>query len=192
LENDLPDICADRLDYALRDGLHLQILSRQQVRQVLKGLIVHKNEFVFSNVEAAFTYSFNFFLLNLMYYGSATEAHFNNDFGNLVKYAVKNKVLRESDWFTDDIYLTNKLKKSKNMKIRAWLGKYNNRMAVYEDKENPDEIYPKKIRIVDPKILIKGSLARLSELSSAYEKIINDYKKNHEKHELPVKVIYRD
>ncbi len=192
LENDLPDICADRLDYALRDGLHLQILSRQQVKQVLSSLIVYKDEFVFSDIESAFIYSFNFFLLNLMYYGSATEAHFNNDFGNLVKYAIKNKVLKENDWFTDDICLSNKLKKAKNKKVQVWLGKYNNRMAVYEDKENPDEVYPKKSRIVDPKVLIKGSLHRLSELSPTYEKIISDYKKNHERHELPVKVIYRD
>ncbi len=191
LENTLPDICADRLDYALRDGLHLQILSRQQVKQVLDGLIIYKNEFVFSNIESAFIYSFNFFLLNLMYYGSATEAHFNNDFGNLVKYAVKNKVLKEKDWFTDDVYLTNKLKKSKNKKVQTWLSKYNNKMAVYEDKDNPDEVYPKKIRIVDPKILIKGSLNRLSDQSPFYKKIVNDYKKEHGNHELPVKITYR-
>ena len=192
LENNLPDICADRLDYALRDGIHLQILSRQQVRQVLKGLTVYNSEFVFSDIESAFTYSFNFFLLNLMYYGSPAEAHFNNDFGNLVKYAVKNKVLKDSDWFTDDIYLTNKLKNSKNKKIQAWLNKYNNKMAVFEDKENPDEIFPKKIRIVDPKILIKGTLHRLSELSPVYKKIVTDYQKNHKEHEMHLKVVYRD
>lgn len=192
LENELPDICADRIDYALRDGLHLQVLSRQQVAQVLSGLKIYNSEFVFSDIEAAFIYSFNFYLLNMMYYGSPAEAHFNNDFGNLIKYAVKNDVLKEKDWFTDDVTLTNKLKKSKNKKIQRWLAKYNNRMIVYEDRETPDVVFPKKIRIVDPKVFVDGTIKRLSEVSQVYEKIISDYKKHHSKHELPVKVVYKD
>ena len=192
LENSLPDICADRIDYALRDGLHLQTLTRQQVNQVLKGLNVYRSEFVFSNVEAAFIYSFNFFLLNMMFYGSPTEAHFNNDFGNLVKFAVRNKVLKESDWFSDDVILTNKLKKTKNKKVQEWLAKYDNKLIVYEDRDNPSMIFPKKIRIVDPKIIRKGQPVRLSKLSPIYKKIVSDYKKNHKKHELPVKIDYKN
>lgn len=191
LENELPDICADRIDYALRDGLHLQILSRQQVNQVLKGLIVYNGEFVFSDVESAFIYSFNFYLLNLMFYGAATEAHFNNDFGNLVKYSVKNNILHEKDWFTDDVKLTNKLKQSKDKKIKKWLTKYNNNLVVFEDREHPDVVFPKKIRIVDPKVLIDNKPTRLSELSQVYQKIINDYKEHHIKHELPIRVVYK-
>lgn len=192
LENELPDICADRIDYALRDGLHLQILSRQQVETVIKGLKVHKGQFVFKNQESAFIYSFNFFLLNLMFYGSPTEAHFNNDFGNLVKHAVKIGVLREEDWFTDDIRLTRKLKRSTNTRIKKWLEKYNNRLVVFEDRNNPDVVFPKKIRVVDPKILVKGKLARLSQISPVYKKIITDYKDTHKNHELPVKIVYKN
>lgn len=191
LENELPDICADRIDYALRDGLHLQILSRQQVNTVLKGLKVYNGEFIFKNLEAAYIYSFNFYLLNLMYYGSATEAHFNHDFGNLVKFAVKEGILKENDWFTDDVYVTNKLKKSKNDKIKKWLAKYNNRLVVYEDTENPSETFSKKIRIVDPKVLQKGKLSRLSELSPVYKKLMDDYKKTHSKHELAIRIDYK-
>lgn len=192
LENELPDICADQIDYALRDGLHLQTLSRQQVEQVLKGLKVHKSEFVFTDIESALIYAFNFYLLNLMFYGSPAEAHFNNDFGNLVKYAVKSKILNEKDWYSDDVIITNKLKESKNKKVQKWLAKYNKQMIVYEDRENPDFVLPKKIRIVDPKILIGKSLKRLTELSPTYKKIVDDYKKNHSKHELPIKVIYKN
>lgn len=192
LENELPDICADRIDYAIRDGLHLQILTRQQVDRVINSLKVHNKEFVFSDVESAFIYSFNFYLLNLMYYGSPAEAHFNNDFGNLVKYAVRNKVLTEEDWFTDDPSVINKLMESKNKHIQNRLAQYNNRLIVYEDSKSPDFIFPKKIRIVDPKVLLNKKTKRLSELSSIYKKIILDYGKTHPKHELPVKLMYKD
>ena len=108
LENNLPDICADRIDYTSRDGLHLQILSKEQADTILKGITIKNNEFIFKDRDSAFVYSFTFYILNLMFYGSPSEAHFNNDFGNLVKYAVKIGVLNEKDWFTDDIFVLNK------------------------------------------------------------------------------------
>src|SRR5690606_2391072 len=64
VENELPDICADRIDYTIRDGLHLQIITRQKADQILDGLTIYNNEFVFSNEKAAWEYSFAFYLLN--------------------------------------------------------------------------------------------------------------------------------
>lgn len=192
LENNLPDICADRIDYALRDGLHLQILSRQQADEIINGLIVKDGEFMFSNDNSAFLYSFNFYLLNLMFYGSASEAHFNNDFGALVKYAMKVGVLKEKDWFSDDVYLIGKIKSSRKPKIKKWLEKYNNKLVVYEDRENPDIVFSKKIRIVDPKVITGDKINRLSEINPVYNKILSDYKETHKEHSLPVKIIYKD
>lgn len=192
LENNLPDICADRIDYAIRDGLHLQILSRQQADQIIDGLVIKNGEFVFSNHQSAFLYSFNFFLLNLMFYGSPAEAHFNNDFGALVNYAMKTGVLKEKDWFSDDVYLIGKLKKSKNAKIQKWLGKYNQKLVVYEDSAHSDKVFSKKIRVVDPKVIVGGKISRLSEINPVYCKLITDYQKNHKEHTLPVKVNYKD
>ncbi len=202
LENNLPDICADRLDYTIRDGLHLQILSRQQADKILQGLTVQNSEFVFANEEAAFLYSFCFYLLNLMYYGCPAEAHFNNDFGNLVKYAVESGTLLEEDWFSEDVYLVEKLQTSKDKKVQDWLAKYNNRMIVYEDTENPQEVYPKKLRVVDPKVVVGGQdagvsggdleLKRLAEISSVYAKLLKDYTDAHPKHELSVRVDYKN
>jgi uncharacterized protein len=191
LENNLPDICADRLDYTLRDSLHLQILSRQQVTKVIKGLKVIDNEFVFTNEDSAFTYSFAFYLLNLMYYGSPVEAHFNTNFGNLFKYAIKKKVLSEKDWFSDDIKVVEKLQKSRNKKIQEELHKFNNRLVIFEDRDDPDNILPKKIRIVDPKVMSGKKLKRLSEISKVYKTILEEYKKTHSKHELSVKSVYK-
>ncbi len=192
LENNLPDICADRLDYTIRDGLHLQILSRQQVEKILQGLTVKNHEFVFKNKESAFIYSFTFYVLNLMFYGSPSEAHFNNDFGNLVKYAVKSGVLNEKDWFTDDVFVVNKLNNTKNTKIIKWMNKYNNNMVVYEDTKNPDVIFPTKIRIVNPKILDGTKFKRLSKVDPVYKKLISDYQKSHKDHNIPVRVEYKN
>ena len=64
-------------------------------------------------------------------------------------------------------------------------------MIVYEDRKNPDVIFPKKIRIVNPKVLVGKSVKRLTELSPIYNKLISDYRENHTKHELPVRLDYK-
>lgn len=192
LENKLPDICADRIDYAIRDALHLQIISRTQADLILEGLTIHQGEFVFNNIKSAFEYSFAFYLLNLQHYGSATEAHFNNDFGTLINLAIKKGILQDSDWLRDDLYIIKLLKKSKDKEIKNWLKSYNRSLMVFEDSKNPTIVFPKKIRIVDPKVLIDEKLQRLSEVDEVYKRIIDDYSKSHTKHELSVKILRKN
>lgn len=191
LEKQLPDLCADRIDYALRDGLHLQILSRQKADSIISGIKVMNNEFIFKDKDSAYEYAFDFYLLNLLFYGSSSEAHFNNDFGRLIKYAIRNNVLKNSDWFSDDVSVVNKLRNSKNTKILKWIGSYNNKLITYEDSENPSNIFPKKIRVVDPKVFYNKKIYKLSELDPLYKRMIETYKKTHSKHELAIKVIHR-
>jgi uncharacterized protein len=191
LENELPDICADRIDYTIRDGLHLQLLSMQEAKLILAGLTVEDNEFVFTNVEAAFKYAFTLFLLNKQYYGSATEAHFNNDFGGLVKLAMHKGVLQETDWFSNDVDVIKKLQDSNDAEITEWLGKYNRNLVMYEDSEQHDFVFPKKIRVVDPKVKVGNEFKRLTQVDDLYARMIEEYVQTHQSHELAVRVYHK-
>jgi len=191
LENSLPDICADRIDYTLRDSLHLQILNFQEVKKVLSGLGIKDKSFVFLNKESAFIYSFAFYLLNLQHYGSALEAHFNKHFGEIIKIAIEKGILSDSDWFSDDEKVFLKLKNSGDKEVLSRIKKYNRKLVVFEDFEKPKEIIPKKIRIVDPKVLIDGKLKRLSKVDEVYSQILSKYKETHKEHKLPVRYFWR-
>lgn len=192
LENKLPDICADRLDYTIRDGLHLQILSRQDADKIIKGLTVLDGSFVFKNKESAFLYAFAFYLLNLQHYGSATEAYFNHNFGSLVKRAMQKGVLSTGDWFLNDVEVIKKIKKTTDKEIKNWFKKFNNNLVVYEDREDPTVILSKKIRVVDPKVIMPGGEPkRLSEVDAVYKRLMEEYLATHQKHELPIKYYYK-
>ena len=51
LENDLPDLCADRLDYMLRDAVALGFGSAEEARKLLDAVVVHDSELVVKDEE---------------------------------------------------------------------------------------------------------------------------------------------
>ncbi|MBD3280344.1 HD domain-containing protein, partial [Candidatus Dojkabacteria bacterium] len=53
LERDLPEICADRIDYSLRDGVRLGIISRVEGLELLDALGFANGYWVFKNYRMA-------------------------------------------------------------------------------------------------------------------------------------------
>lgn len=192
LENELPDICADRIDYSLRDGLIWQATSKDKVRAILEGLTVNKGSFVFNDKTAARYFSDLFFDLNQMLYGSPYNAYFNYKFGELIKYAISTNVIKEQDWFKDDYFILEKLKKSTDQKIERGLQEFNGKLMIFEDNDKFDYEFSKKLRTVDPPVLIGKSLKRLSELDPSYRERITKYKKDHPEWKLKIKTFLRE
>jgi len=192
LENNLPDICADRLDYALRDSLIYQFITKGQLDKIFSGLVVHKGSFVFNSAESASIYANAFFLCNLTLYGSAFCAYFNHDFGETVINAIDKGILKKEDWFKDDHVIINKLKSCSDKKILKQISKYDGRLVAFEDDKNPECVLSKKIRIVDPCVLRENRLQRLSAVDKCYGKKIEEYKKTHPRNELKVRTYVRE
>jgi len=182
LENDLPDICADRIDYSLRDSLIWQFASKDQIRKILKSLTTNEESFIFKDIRAASYFAELFFMLNQALYGSAYNAYFNHRFGNLLKEAISRGILSNDAWFTDDFTVLEILKKSGNPAIKKCLQEFDGKMVIYEDQESPQHTFSKKLRIVDPPILIRGKIERLSNLDGCYKDKIEKYRKEHPEH----------
>lgn len=182
LENDAPDICADRIDYSLRDGLIWQFISKDKVDFILDHLIEYQGSFIFNDIKAARYFSDNFFDLNRALYGSAMGAYFNYKFGALLKYAQHKGILEKDFWFKDDYVILDKLKNSKDPKIIETFAALDGSMVVYEDNSNPEFNFSKKIRVVNPQILVGSELKRLADLDKEYKNKIEAYKKNHLNH----------
>ena len=67
LERELPDLCADRIDYALRD---LSKREDNHIKAYLKDLIVKDNEIIFSNKESAKNFGVDFLTLDKEWWGN--------------------------------------------------------------------------------------------------------------------------
>ena len=68
LEKDLPDLCADRIDYSLRSAVCNGVISKKEVKYFLKNLSVYNNLWVFKNFQSAKKYAKLFYFLNKVYY----------------------------------------------------------------------------------------------------------------------------
>ncbi len=63
-ENTLPDICADRIDYCLRQAFDLNIITLTEKDFILNSLCVHNGSFVLNNPDAAVLFADLFYQMN--------------------------------------------------------------------------------------------------------------------------------
>ncbi len=108
LERDLPDLCADRIDYALRMAVHAGLLDRAGVERVLDGLAVRRDgngtpRWVFSGAGAARRFAELFAELNGRYFSGLPSAAMFRSVGDCLRHALGCGYLRRDDlWGTDD------------------------------------------------------------------------------------------
>jgi HD superfamily phosphohydrolase len=191
LENSLPDICADRIDYILRDSLSKEFLTMPEIIQVLNGIVLHDGSCVFDDLDSARIYCNAFFDINKYVFASAKSAYFHHKFAELMRYAIEQGVLTMDDWFTDDYQVVEKLKKSNDQKIQEELRLFNGEYIFTIDDKNPDFVVKNKVRIVDPYVLVDGKLQRFSRLDKCYADLIDNYKKFKLEQGTGIRIIHR-
>ncbi|WP_409298788.1 HD domain-containing protein [Peribacillus sp. SCS-26] len=164
LERELPDLCADRIDYTLRDLTAYGSITMDEARQFIADLEVVDKKLCVGSLDAGDWFAeayykevIDFFLDPGNVYGYALLA-------DILKIGIEKKILSMEDIKKDDEYILNLLYSSSDREIKGMLEGFSRR-AVSDDR-NYDIHVKKKIRIIDPLIRYKGRLVRGSELSS--------------------------
>jgi len=178
LERKAPDLCVDRIDYALRE--FKDWLNPKIVNGCIKGLMNHNGEIVFSNKKSAFDFAVNYLELQTKHWGGYQAMTRYHLFSNALKIAIDKKILTKDDFYKDEEFVLNKFEKTKNQEIKSILKllKNNNLESL---KNNSGKKIIKKFRYVDPKIFINGKLKRLSDINSKFKKILNKHRNINEK-----------
>src|SRR3989344_3604911 len=103
LEQNIPKLCADRIDYSLRDISSDNIFSSKDVNDILQALTTHKGRFVMTDEKVAYFYAKAFMDQCLNSWNSPQTLAAFELFGQMVRRALEVKVLNEQDLFlTDD------------------------------------------------------------------------------------------
>ncbi|MCL5016383.1 MAG: HD domain-containing protein [Patescibacteria group bacterium] len=164
LDREKPHLCADRIDYALRE------FGEKTVRDTLKHLKVVEGRIVFDDVRAANQFASAYLKKQMEHWGGYEAASRYRMLGNILKFALDNKIIKFSDFWRDDEYVIKKLKSSKNKKILSALKELRNKSL--KDFPKSREIAHKKFRYVDPEVLVDRSIKRLFMLDKEFaEKI---------------------
>lgn len=162
LEQDAPDLCADRVDYTLRE------LPVNVARTCFAGLRVHDEEIVFTDLASASLFANSYLGLQTEHWGGFEAVSRYSLMSSLLRSAIESRVLSVDDLWQDDMFVIAKLLDSgrtdyietlKTLRMKS--------LSVLRCETRP---VVKKFRYVDPKFIAGDRLVRLSEADEHYRR----------------------
>jgi hypothetical protein len=165
LERPLPWLCADRLDYFLRDGLACGVIRPHAAARILAHLEVSDGTIVFTDVAIAREAAALFAVMNRDWWASPIEAYIYNEFADALREGFRLGALSRGDLLTDDAYVLARLQAADSPLIAEKLDHIlqfrPERIAGYLPRVIP------KARWIDPPVRTGSTFRRLSELTPA-------------------------
>lgn len=178
LEQPAPELCADRIDYTLRDMYVYNQISLEEIHHFLKGLIVLDGRIYLQNIEIAEWFVKTYYKEVIDFFMDPLNVYGYDMLAKVLKLSLEKSILNPNDFLKKDDELITQLKSSDDKELLSLLGKLHPNVKVKEDIENYDFHQKKKVRLINPSILLNGELISASELSesiremgsTAYEK----------------------
>lgn len=165
LEQPAPDLCADRVDYTLRDMLRVGYTSSAEIRLFLQSLRVHEGEIVVGNLPAALWFTCLYTGLVRDVFMNPLEMFADEQLALAIRVALTKGILQEDDLFRQDEDVLQLLRAAKHPEITGHLSNIHPDIHIVEDTEQFDIRAFTKPRIVDPLVLMdNGSVMRCSDL----------------------------
>jgi HD superfamily phosphohydrolase len=168
LERPLPALCADRLDYSLRDAVSVGLASAHQVTELMGRLAVRECQIVVQGIEAARRLSELYLATDDRIYTSTQEVGWYAAMAQALRAALEGGVLGESDLWQTDRQVMARLRAAHRPEIDRWLALLRPEVRFVRDDDRPDLVALPKVRAIDPPVLVEDQVRPLAELDSAY------------------------
>ena len=166
LERSAPALCADRIDYTLRDMYSYGYISLVAIKNFLDSLEVKDGEIVINSINAAEWFVNTYYKEVIGFFLNPLNIYAYNRLSNALKVALDNEIITLEDLLQDDNYVLTILKNSKNEEVRSLIQSLNYNVDVVENKEEYDIHQVNKLRLIDPTVIIDGVLSKASEKST--------------------------
>lgn len=174
-ETTLPDLCADRIDYALR-GMQVYCgYASRKTAFFLEHLKVHDGVWVFDTYDSAYAYARTFKELNDTYYsGTETAAMFYRT-SQWLLYAVRSGYIsaRQMHATDHDVIARINVHIDHDARLKMLWDEMNNSLITIGTKGEPHarEITVKS-RAVDPFFMENGSMYRVSDRDHSWKETV--------------------
>lgn len=175
-EKDLPDICADRIDYSLRTAIINNEIDQNKIRYFLDNLIVEDDQWVFKNSESAKKYAELFLKMNTKYYAGFESGVMFRTVGDCLRYSIKKGYIKEEDLYTTDNYILNLIKKhiKKDERLNLLFKRMNGETSFKNNPNDFDAHVFCKSRVVDPLFKKDGKIFRVSDIEPKWKKVVKN------------------
>ncbi|EOO21517.1 HD domain-containing protein [Bacillus cereus] len=180
LERSAPELCADRVDYTLRDMYTYGYVSLEEAQNFLEDLIAVNGKMVLQNIEIAEWFTKTYYKEVIDFFMKPINIYGNDMLAKTLKLALHKKIIHPDDFLLEDHELITKLQLCKDQEVDALLRKVHPSIEVKEDRNEYDLHQKNKVRLIDPPLLREGEVVRSSVVSEkirqmsdiAYEKAI--------------------
>jgi len=170
LEQDAPDLCADRVDYALREW-------KGPERECFSDLVARNGKMVFDNQASALVFGRLYAELERTRWGKEDTRWRHQILAHAIMRAIELELIEFDDFWKDDEYILQRMEASDDAVIQMCLS-----ILLQQDLSNlpiTNEVVPHKFRYVDPPYIREdGSLGRLSEDVPEYKELMEEARRS--------------
>jgi uncharacterized protein len=174
LECDLPDMCADRIEYNLQGGLIDHLITKKEFDEILSDLHLENQLWFFTKPAIARKFAALSLHMTRYQWGAAWNLSVYHATANLLKLAVKkNIVTMEEIHFSNDKIVWERLSNSEDPEIQQIVDQVVNCKKYFKltKKDNYDICMKGKFRGIDPRIKTPQGFQRLSEVDNDFREV---------------------
>ncbi|EMI9087085.1 hypothetical protein COD05_05175 [Bacillus cereus] len=180
LERSAPELCADRVDYTLRDMYTYGYISLEEVHRFLEDIIAVEGKMVLQSIEMAEWFTETYYKEVIDFFMKPMNIYGNDMLAKTLKLAIHKKIIQADDFLLEDDELISKLKQCSDPEVHALVSKVHPNVKVKEDRNDFDLQQKNKVRLIDPPLLHDGEVIHSSVVSEkikqmsevAYEKAV--------------------
>lgn len=164
LERETPELCADRVDYALRE------MPVEMARALAAKLRVKEGRMVMADKASALRLAGEFLKLQTGHWGGFEATSRYRLFANVIREAIAKKIVLMKDFDEDDNYVMEKIIKAGDKKILGQLKVLESKSLAHLPKS--EAVVYKKFRYIDPLFIDGNKLIRVSGVDESFKQEI--------------------
>ena len=168
LEQPSPRLCADRLDYFLRDSRPLELATAADVRFVLDHLIVHEGRIAADDLEAARWLGYTYMAADDASWSNFREVGLYEVTARALRTALRVGAITQADFWGTDEPVWAKLQAHGDPELQAQLKLVSLQTRFVWDEAAPTFWVSTKLRTIDPDVRVNGTLRPLSTLDTDF------------------------
>lgn len=175
LEQPIPELCADRMDYFLRDGLLMKQIDQQFINDFIKNLEFYRNRFALKSQDIARRGAEIYLRMGDLFWGNPMQSTLFHILSRAIKIGLDEGLVNKNDLFTVDRELLAKLQNGNNEKINEQLSFIRPGISAEQVGHDWDFHIFTKTRYIDPPIKFRRGIKRLSEVDRQYKLLLHDF-----------------
>ncbi|GJM41471.1 MAG: hypothetical protein DHS20C20_17530 [Ardenticatenaceae bacterium] len=168
LEQPSPRLCADRIDYFLRDIIGLGLAEQADIDQAVAHLVVRNGRIALNDLDVARWFGNTFMQADDASWANFREVGLYELTAQAIRRGLELGVIVQNDFWLTDAALWDKLHAPADAQLQTLLGQVSLATQFVWDEANPTFTVSTKLRAIDPDVWHEGDLRPLSTLDANF------------------------